>query len=409
VNIYWEKPAFTGYEIQYFLIETAFDISGRWVTSTEYTQDLSDHLISFTTFNDVNVMVTDHAKIEYDQPITSYTYKSAAVQQAINASINMNTPISGPLINGFKYYFRMAAVNELGRSLYSSILSGIPFARPANSPIRFIGTPIIGNELVILTWRIPQDDAGSPILNYIIDYQEVVRTVTPTKYVNKTRYKQNSVENSFYEESNRGYPFDDFRKLYSGYKRFSSLTTREQNNLITLRNQISQFVIDPRPITINETDRFLSSVVDLTKNIILTYTNRSFSYKSSLLRQNVFDFSNIQLKWYYAQDPEGNLWNSNITSSFHLSIRGHLEHNSNDRSRDISGIFDISGMYTVTFDILSRPLDPTNPVYNYIDYTTGGVIANGTVPRKLIKLKLLSPPTMYRIDANNSDGYYLKL
>jgi len=409
VNLYWEKPAFTGYEIQYFLIQTAFDISGRWVTSYEYTPDISNHLISFTMFNDINVAVTNQSLIEYDQPITTYTYKSTAVQQYINTVLNLNTPISGALINGYKYYFRLAAVNVLGQSSYSSVLSGIPFARPANSLVKFIGTPIIGNELVILTWRIPQDDAGSPILNYIVDYEEVNRTVTPIKYINKTRYTQNSIEDAFYKEANRGYPFDDFRKLYAGYKRFLSLSTGEQNNLVTLRNQITQFIIDPRPITINETDRFLNTVADLSKNIILSYTKPSFKYKSSLLTQNVFDFSNIQLKWYYTQDTGAGLWNSNITSSFHLSIRGDLQHNSNDRSRDVSGIFDISGMYTVTFNTLSTPLDPTNPVYNYIDYTTGGVIVNGTVPRKLIKLKSLSPSSMYRIDASNGDGYYLIL
>ena len=411
VNIYWEKPAFTGYDIQYFFIETAIDISGRWVTSFEYTPDISNELISFNTFNDINVIVTNEDRVEYDQPIATYTYKSVEVQQYINTALNLNSPISGSLINGYKYYFRLACVNELGRSLYSNVLSGIPFARPINSPIRFIGTPVIGNELVIITWRIPQDDAGSPILNYIIDYEEIIRTVTPIKYMNKIRYKQNSVEDALYNQANSSYPFDDFRKVYAGYKRFSSLSTSERNSLITLRNQISQFVIDPRPITINETDHFLSSVIDLSKNIILSYTNTTttFNYKSSLLTQNVFDFSNIQLKWYYTQDSLGTLWNSDISSSFHLSIRGHLEHNSNNRSRDVSGIFDISGTYTVTFDMLSRPLDPTNPVYKYIDYTTGGVIVNGTVPRKLIKLKLMSPPTMYRIDANNSDGYYLKL
>jgi hypothetical protein len=411
VNIYWEKPSFTGYEIQYFIIQTAIDISGRWVTSFEYTPDISNELISFTTFNDINVIVTNQDKIEYDQPITTYTYKSAEVQQYINTSMNLNSLISGSLINGYKYYFRLAGVNELGRSSYSSALAGIPFARPANSPIRFIGTPIIGNGLVILTWRIPQDDAGSPILNYIIDYEEVVRSLTSIKYINKTRYIQNNIEENLYKETNRGYPFDDFRRLYAGYKRISSLSTVERNRLISLYNEISQFVIDPRPITINETDRFLNSVADLSKNIILSYTNTSttFNYKSSLLTQNVFDFSNIQLKWYYTQDPNGGLWNSDISSSFHLSIRGHLEHNSNDRSRDVSGIFDISGTYTVTFDMLSRPLDPTNPFYKYINYTTGGVISDGIVPRKLIKLKLMSPPTMYRIDANNSDGYYLKL
>lgn len=408
VNIYWEKPAFTGYEIQYFVIQTAIDISGRWVTSVEYTPDISSNMMLFDMFDETNIYVTDETKTEYDQPITTYTYKTSAYQQYFNMSLNLNTPITGSLLNGYKYYFQLACVNELGRSAYSSILSGIPFARPENAPIQFIGTPIIGNQLVILTWKIPQDDAGSPILNYIIDYEEVLNT-TPLKYINKTRYVQNASEHALYQQANRGYPFDDFRRVYAGYKKYSLLTTSEQNALNTLRNEITEFVLYPRPITINDTDRFLNTMPDLSQNIILNYTKRSFTYKSALLNQNVFDFSNIQLKWYYTQDSGAGLWTSGISSSFHLSIRGDLIHNSNNRSRDISGIFDISSNYVVSFDNLSTPLDPTNPIYRYIDYTTGNIINGGVVPYKFVKLKLLSPPTMYRIDANNSDGYYLQM
>jgi len=417
VNIYWEKPAFTGYEIQYFVIQTAFDISGRWVTSVEYTPDVSSNLLQFETFDDINVNVNDQNRTEYDQTVSTYTYKTVQAQQYINTSLNLNTPISGPLINGFKYYFRLAGVNELGRSLYSQVLTGIPFARPANSPIRFIGTPIIGNQIAIITWRIPQDDAGSPILNYIIDYEEVV-TVTgqQDRYINKTRYVQNSIEAGFYSDSERGvrgYPFDDFRRLYSSVKRYSLLSPTEITNLNTLRNELTPFVINPRPITITETDRFLNdiNVIDISKNIILTYTNTSktFSYKSALLRQNAFDISNIQLKWYYTQDTGGFAWDAGIQSSFHLSIRGQLEHNSSNRSMDISNLFDISATYIVTNNILSTPTDPTNPVYNYINYNTGNVIVGENTPYKIVNLKTQSPPTMIRIDASNGDGYYLNL
>jgi hypothetical protein len=408
VNLYWEKPSFSGYEIMYFSIQTDIDISGRWVTSLEYTPDISNTLISFNTFKDSIVYITDETKLEYDTTITSYTYKSDSAREYVNTSLNMNTPLTGSLFNGYKYYFRFSSVNEIGSSAYSSVLSGIPFARPENSPIKFIGTPIIGNQLAIFTWKIPQDDAGSPILNYIIDYEEVVKTVTPTKYINKKRYKQNELEHSLYEQANRGYPFDDFRRVYAGYKRFSLLNTTERGELTALRNQISEFIIPPRPITLNDTDRFLNKNIDLSRNnIILSYTTNSFTYKSALLNQNVFDLSNIQLKWYYAEDPAGGLWDNTISSSFHLSIRGHLEHNSDDRTRDVSGIFDISGTYNVSFGNLSKPFDPV-PI-NYINYITGNVISNGIIPPKMINLKSLYPPTMYRLDANNGHGYYLKL
>ena len=394
VNIYWEKPSFTGYEIQYFIIQTALDISGRWVTSFEYTPDVSSNLLNFDTFNDINVDVSDQTKTEYDATITTYTYKTLDAQQYVNSNLNLNTPIIGSLINGFKYYFRLAAVNEIGRGAYSSVLSGIPFARPANSPIKFIGTPVIGDQLVILTWRIPQDDGGSPILNYIIDYEEVVSGGIRDTYINKKRYIQNIIENALYKKVNSGYPFDDFNKLYSGIKRYSLLSSTERTELNKLRNDLTQFVLHPRPITLKDTT-----------NITVSYTNRTSTYKSALLKQNAFDLSNIQLKWYYTQGG-GETWNQGVSYSFHLSISGHLEHNSTNRSRDISNVFDISGMYNISFNKLSYP---SNQVYNYIDFTTGNAIVGGNTPKKFVNLKTMVPPTMYRIDASNGDGYFLKL
>jgi len=412
VNIYWEKPSFTGYEIQYFSIQMAIDVSGRWVNSFEYTPDISTNLIPFNMFDDTIINVTAQTKTEYDETISVYTYKNLASQQNFNTSLGLNTPLTGPLLNGYKYYFRLASVNELGRSAYSSVLSGIPFARPVNSPIKFIGSQTVGNEIAILTWEIPQDDAGSPILNYIIDYEEVNKTQSGhTIYTNKNRYKQDAIENGFYQQANRNYPFDDFRKVYAGYKKYLALTSDEQTNLMTLRNEISKYIILPRPIMLSDPDKSLNSL-DVSKNIVLSYTNKTFTYKSNLLNQNVFDLSNIQLKWYYTPDMSqgGELWTNGISSSFQLSIIGHLEHNSSDRSRDISGIFDISGTYVVDLSKMSRP---ENAVYNYINYLTGNVIPNGTIisniPVKYVNFESLSPPTLYRIDHNNNKGYYLKM
>lgn len=411
VNIYWEKPSFTGYEIQYFAIQMAIDVSGRWVNSLEYTSNISTNLITFNMFDDIIVNVTDQTKSNYDETINAYTYKNLASQQNFNTSLGLTTPYTGPLLNGYKYYFRLASVNELGRSEYSTVLSGIPFARPVNSPIKFIGSQTIGNKIAILRWEIPQDDAGSPILNYIIDYEEVNTTQSGTKiYTNKTRYIQDAIENGFYQQANRGYPFDVFRKVYADYNKYSTLTTTEQTNLTTLRNEISKYIILPTPITLNDTDKFLEPSTDLSKNIVLSNTNRTFTYKSNLLNQNVFDLSNIQLKWYYTQDTSGGgqVWTNDVSSSFQLSIRGHLEHNS-DSTRDISGIFDISGTYVVDLSKMSRP--PS--VYNYISYLTGNVIQDGTnilnIPMKYVNFQTLSPPSLYRIDHNNGKGYYLKM
>jgi hypothetical protein len=422
VNIYWERPAFTGYEIKHFVIQMIIDISGRWVNFIDYTPELLASDLSFNMFDDTIVSVADidQATIEYSKTISQYKYNSVASQQRFNTLLGLNTPLSGSLLNGYKYYFRLASVNELGYSAYSTVLSGIPFARPDNAPIRFIGDQIIGNQMAILTWKIPQDDAGSPILNYIIDYEEITeRTVVPSgtivnEYKNKVRYKQDVNENALYQQPNRGYPFDDFRKVYAGYKQFESLSSGEKTSLNALRNELMKYVIYPRPITLDDPDKSLNSPsTDVTKNIIMNYTNRTFSYKSNLLSQNVFDLSYILLKWYYTQDVTngGASWlSSDISLSFHLSITADLEHNSTNRSRDISGIFDISGTYIVTLQKLSKPSDA---IYQYINYLNGNVIENGqsvvNIPVKYIRLETLSPPTLFRIDHNNGKGYYLKM
>jgi hypothetical protein len=422
VNIYWNKPSFTGYEIQYFVIEMMIDISGRWVNFIEYTPDLTANDVIFDMFNDTIVpVVSDGIDGEpYDKSITQYTYKSTASQSRFNTLLGLNTSLSGSLLNGYKYYFRLAGVNELGYSAYSPIMTGIPFARPDNAPIIFTGDQIIGNQLAILTWTIPQDDAGSPILNYIIDYEEVIETTlltgsTVKKYINKRRYIQDDIENGFYVESinnNRGYPKDDFLKVYTDYTKFSVLSANQQGAISKLRSDITKYVIPPRPIVLNDPDKALNDTpsIDLSKNIILNYTNKTFTYKSNLLNQNVFDLSYIQLKWYYTQDTTGGglAWSSSdISLSFHLSIRGHLEHNSSIRSRDISGIFDISGTYIVTtskMSILNQP-------YNYINYLNGDIIADGqlnsNVPAKSVRLETLSPPTLFRLDHTANKGYYL--
>ena len=414
VNIYWEKPSFTGYEIQYFMIQMMIDISGRWVTSLDYTPDTTSNNLSFDMFDKISVPVTDQTVTEYSAIISQYKYNNVGYQLLANTQLGLNTLITGALLNGYKYYFRVAGINELGYSEYSSILSGIPFARPDNSPIKFVGDQIIGNQMAILTWKIPQDDAGSPILNYIIDYEEVEQVTSASgsivnKYSNKIRYKQDAIENGFYQQPNRGYPFDDFVRVYTDYKKFSSLTTAQQNTSRNLRNEISKYIIHPRPITLNETDKSLNSASsDLSKNIVLTRENTSFTYISNLLNQNVFDISSVQLKWYYVQDTTngGNQWQNDTSVSFQLSVRADLIHTSSNRSRDISGIFDVSGTYNVN---LSKMSDIDNLIYKYINHLDGNVIENGVVPDKYVSLKTLSPPTLYRIDHNNGDGYYLKM
>jgi hypothetical protein len=414
INIYWDKPTFSGYEIQYYIIQMMVDISGRWINSIDYTNELAANDLSFNMFNHVIVPVSDdQTLISYTNTIRQYTYNSIASQQSFNSRSGLNTQFTGLILNGYRYYFRLASVNELGVGAYSSILSGISFSRPDNDPIRFDGDQVIGKEMVILTWKIPQDDAGSPILNYVIDYQEVTESVSATGvittiYKPKKRYIQDAIE-SEYIIADSSYPLQTFRNVYSGYKQFSSLSSDKQTALETLRNQLFKYVIHPRPITLNDPDKALNTASsDLSKNIVMNYTDNTFTYKSNLLTQNMFDLSYIQLKWYYTQDTVGGgLWLSDTSVSFHLSVTGHLEHNSSNRSRDISGIFDISRSYIVT---LSKMSVPDSAIYNYIHSVTGDVLtSNVPVPATYVQFESLSPPTLIRLDHEHDKGYYLKM
>jgi hypothetical protein len=265
--------------------------------------------------------------------------------------------------------------------------------------------------MVILTWKIPQDDAGSPILNYIIDYEEVVEKISATgtivkSYINKTRYKLNNDEppnpKNPKDKGRISYPFDDFRTVYSGYKNFSSLTSSQQSELALLRAELTKYVIPPRPITLNDIDYYLTrynintllSPTEKTVNLN-SNSNSSFTYLSDVLDKNVFDISNIQLKWYYFAD---NAWVTDTTTcSFNLSIRGHLIYDPSNSILDILDIFDISGHY-----IVDRTKFSTVGTYKYIDYLNGNIITGGNIPAVLV-------PKLPRIDVHNNRRYKLKL
>ena len=407
VNIYWVKPAFSGYEIQYFVIQMNIDISGRWLNILDYTPDISHNTITYNTFYDTNVTVTSQSKTDYDKTINSYIYKTSGLAAAFTQQTGISAGVSGALINGYKYYFRLASVNELGYSAFSTVLSGIPFARPSNSPITFIGNQVVGDQLVYLTWKIPDDDAGSPILNYIIDYDEVTTDADGKKsYSNKRRYKLDIDEPM--ENKRPSYPFDDFRTVYRGYKRFALLSAGEQNTIANLRAVLTRYIIPPLPITINDSDYNLSPSSVQNRNVRLSYLSQSFTFTSAELTQNVFDISNIQLKWYYFNDPTGAVWNDDVTTvSFRMSMRGHLKAVAGSAAQDISNIFFISGDTAtggVTYTV-SRPKLSESGIYKYINYTNGNIIAGGgaAIPKIFI-------PMLPSVDAsNNSQRYTLQI
>lgn len=416
VNIYWVKPAFSGYEIQYFVIQMAIDISGEWLNILDYTPDISHNLIAFDSFKDTIVPVDIQTTLDYNKTINTYTYKSPAFAAAFTLQTGIPVGITGALINGYKYYFRLAGVNELGYSAYSTVLTGIPFARPDNAPIEFIGNPIVGDSLVYLTWKIPKDDAGSPILNYIIDYEEVSETIGASgiivkSYSNKRRYKIDTDEPL--QNKRPSYPFDDFRNVYAAYKKFDSLTSLQKTYFSELRLLLTKYIIPPSPITIDDSDYNLSPSVIPNRNVRVTYDSRSFTFISEELTQNVFDISNIQLKWYYFNDPTGAQWIDDATTvSFRISVTGHLKAVTGGGSvtQDISNIFYIPGDATtgVTYTV-TRPkldLDQATGSYKYIDYTNGNIISGSSA----LSVPKIYIPTLPSIDAsNNSRRYKLQI
>ena len=411
ISVLWHKPDFSGYEILNFIVQINVDISGRWLNNLEYTQDLSLNTVTFDAFEDIIIPAANHVANQpndYRYDITNVSYRTLALAQAYTARTGIPAEQYGSLINGNKYYLRMSSVNELGLATYSSILTGIPITRPANAPATVIGDKIVvGDNLVYLTWKIPPDDGGAPILNYIIDYQEfneitdssgtIIKKLVGTKY----RYNQGGEEPSILK--NPSYPKDDFVSVYNLLKNRYTMSSQELASVDASKNLLSKFIIPPAPITLLDPDiqnspRDASNniILDPSKNVVLTYDNRTFTYVSNELTQNVFDISNIQLKWYYFNDASSN-WSNDTVVTFTMSIRGHLKHVS-DASLNIDNIFyvsDLSKNYTVT-----RARHSVFGTYRYINYLDDTVIVNGNLVPKIYV------PTLPRIDSYKQSQRY---
>ena len=409
ISVLWYKPDFSGYEIQNFIIQINVDISGRWLNNLEYTRDLSLNAVTFSTFEDIIIPVSAHDLNDsnsYRYDIQQVSYRTLAMAQAYTQQTGIPAQQYGSLINGNKYYLRIAAQNELGNGLYSSIVSGIPITRPENAPANVIGDKVvIGNNLVYLTWKIPPDDGGAPILNYIIDYQEFIETTNSSgkieiKLVGPTyRYNQNAEE-----MTTSTYPKDEFAAVYNLLKNRYTMSAAELSIVDASRNNLSKYIIPPSPITLSDADIINAKldvnktpIIDASKNVVINFNTRSFTYYGDDLTQNVFDISNIQLKWYYFQDISGSTWNDSAAVTFTMSIRGHLKHVS-DASLNIDNIFyipDTLKTYTVTkekLSILGR--------YKYVNYVDDSIIINSNLVPKI------NTPTLPRIDSYKQSKRY---
>ena len=400
ISVLWHKPDFSGYEILNFIIQINVDISGRWLNNLEYTPDMSLNAVTFDAFQDIIIPASAYEVNEpnrYRYDIQYVSYRTLALAQAYTAQTGIPVGQNGSLINGNKYYLRMTAANELGIANYSSVLTGIPITRPENAPATLIGSKIVvGDQLVYLTWKIPPDDGGAPILNYIIDYQEINGdTLVGTKY----RYNQNAEE-----PTESTYPKDKFVAVYNALKNRYTMSAAELSVIDASRNSLSKYIIPPAPITLFDADiknvaidASNNPIIDASKNVVLTYDIRSFTYFGNELTQNVFDISSIQLKWYYFQDNNSSgIWDNFTTVTFTMSIRGHLKHVS-DASLNIDNIFyipDTLKTYTVTKSKLS-----VLGAYQYVNYVDDSIVNGGLVPN-------IFTPTLPRIDSYKQSQRY---
>ena len=105
--------------------------------------------------------------IEYKTPIdTEWTVFPDEVSDVQSATVT-------GLTNGIEYQFRIKAVNVVGPSPPSEIISATP-RTVSGMPVDPVVTP--GNTIVLLSWTAPTDNGGAAIFDYIIEHKTPVDT-----------------------------------------------------------------------------------------------------------------------------------------------------------------------------------------------------------------------------------------
>jgi hypothetical protein len=84
-----------------------------------------------------------------------------------------------------EYHFKVTALNYVGVSAYSEVLTCLAAVVPAITA----SFEVVGSELgqVTLSWQAPEDDGGSPITGYFIHYH---RTRTSDTWIESTKIEK---------------------------------------------------------------------------------------------------------------------------------------------------------------------------------------------------------------------------
>lgn len=108
--------------------------------------------------------ITDYV-IQYS---TSATFASSVTTFSDGVSSSTSTTVTG-LTNGTAYYFRVAAVNTVGPSQYSSISSSVV---PVTTPSAVTSLSATASDRTITaTWSAPTSDGGTAISSYTVETQ----------------------------------------------------------------------------------------------------------------------------------------------------------------------------------------------------------------------------------------------
>ncbi len=401
ISIIWDKPSFSGYPIIKYRIEYDSYDAGNWTNIYDY-EDRVETDLTFNTYKPIDISINripDDLYSLINNTSNLQTYRYLLKSYELNNSNAINN-----LFNGRKYYVRIAAYNQLGFGSYSKPISGVPISIPdfSDGLISFVGTPITSykqinnNRVTYITfqWKVPTQDGGAPILDYIIEFSDV------TSIYNSLTY-ETDIKNVTYQQ----YYVDTFQqeKCNDKVSLYKNIIVNKNVNINYTKNILEKYIIRPTPITKYEVDANDVNVINnhqdyLNTIINITDANKTYRYTSSILNENEFDLSNIQLKWYYLKDISNGAsdWNSQIIY-LKISMKGYILDICNNTTTQIFSFnndisYSVANIINLVGGISNNTVSGTTNgtiendnfagyTKKYINYYTGLDISNAETPK----------------------------